>query len=69
MIVKDIQPREIAILCEYTIEEIDNLLFCLDHCIVNYDTTKEQEKNKVDYFTTIFYETLVAIRERIENVT
>lgn len=69
MIVKDIQPREIAILCEYKINEIDSLIFCLDNCVINYDSENENEKEKVDYVVNTFYKTLVELRKRIENVT
>lgn len=69
MLVRDILPREIAIIAEFKIKEIDSLLFCLDHCVINYDSEKQEEVEKVNYVVSDFYKVLQELKERIDNVT
>ncbi len=69
MIVRDILPREIAIITEFSVEEIDNLIFCLDHCSIAYDSRNTEEVKKVDYVVSDFYKVLLELREKITNGT
>jgi hypothetical protein len=69
MIVKDIQPREIAVLCEFTVEQIEAILFSLDNCVITYDNSNKKDDKKVKYVIEHFHKTLVALKERIDNVT
>ena len=68
MKVIDVIPKDIVILNEFSVSEITSLLFCLEHCTIEYDTANDEEKKHADYFTNKFYKVLLAIEERIKNV-
>lgn len=62
-------PKEIVILNEFTVENIKSLIFCLEHCSVEYDQKDETKQKQVDYFTDVFYKTLLELEKRLENVS
>ena len=69
MRVLDIVPKEIVILTELSIAEIHSLIFCLERCEVKYDTSNSEETQHFKYFVEHFYKDLLAIKEKVANVS
>jgi len=68
MRVVDIIPKDITILTEFSVEEVQSLLFCMDRTEVTIDHDSPEEVQKMKYFTEIFYKTLVNLEEKVRDV-
>ena len=69
MKVIDIIPKEIAILTEFKVPDIEALIFCLERSSVSIDTTDPEQVKKMQYFTEDFFKILVELQKRLENVS
>ena len=59
MNIVDIQSRDVYVLFEMSLEQIEHLLNYLDHCTVEYDSTQEPDMVKADtYVKEHFFKSL-----------
>ncbi len=64
----DVVPKDIVVLAELSLSQIDSILFCLDRTTIEYDTTDSDAVAHVDYVVGALYQTLVALKEgRLAN--
>jgi len=68
MRVVDIIPKDIAILTEFSPANLESLVFCLENCVVNIDSADEEATAHAQYFSETFYNTLVELQNRLNNV-
>jgi len=66
MRIVDIIPKDIAILTEFSPANLDSLIYCLERCEIKIDSA--DDKAHTDYFSDTFYNTLVELRDRLNNV-
>ncbi|MCK5862445.1 MAG: hypothetical protein KAH38_08160 [Candidatus Hydrogenedentes bacterium] len=67
MKVVDIIPKNISIITEFTLEEIESILFCLQHSTVVFEDTVPEEAAHVDYFTNTFFNILQDLHTRVAD--
>ena len=67
MRIVDIIPKDISILIDLSPVEINDILFCLDNCVINYSSDEEEEQRKVTYFTDVFYKNLLDLKEKLAD--
>jgi len=58
MKIVDIVPKDISVLMEFSVSNIDSILFCLNHCEITINETVEVEVAHMTYFKDVFYKTL-----------
>jgi len=68
MRVIDIVPKDISIIVELSVSDLDSLIYCLDNSVVDYDAANGEQVNAVTYYTDVFYPLLTDIKKRLNNV-
>ena len=63
----DIVPKQIVVRTELTIEQINSLVFCLEHSTVDYNSDDKEEAKHVNYYTAIFYKSLLELQKRFTD--
>jgi len=67
MKVVDIIPKDIAILVELSVENVDALLYGFDHCQIIQDETTDVAK--IEYFTKTFFKVLCDLEEKLKDAS
>ena len=69
MKILDIIPKDISIITEFSIQNIEALLFCMEKCQLTYDLQDEDQVDKVAYFTHEFHQTLCDLEEKLKDAS
>ncbi len=67
MKIVDIVPKDITVLMEFAVSDIDSILFCLNHCEITINETVEVEVAHMAYFKDVFYKTLSNLQEELTD--
>jgi hypothetical protein len=63
----DVVPKDISVITEFSVQEIQDILFCMEHCVVEIDKKDVAASKSVEYFSTNFYDTLQKLNKRLQN--
>ena len=65
----DIQPKDIHLLLDIPLTDLEKLIIVLENSTFNYNSEKKEERDLAEYLTETLYPNLKAVLEATQEAT